>query len=186
MAWRHGKDSLEKFVEHFNTHHPNIRFTWDYTSNNGTPVSFMDLSVIIRENRLIHELYRKPSDSGVNLNFDSQIPNGVKMAVATEQFRRANELSSSPNACKRSLDEIKMLLADNSVPEYAIEDALHRCEGLEKGRHRKKDSEKVTLKLPFLSDKLNQRLRSIVRQSKLPRKKGSLARPDSNLRHQFA
>ena len=61
-----------------------------------------------------------------------------------------------------------MLLADNSFPEYAIEDALHRCEGLEKGRHRKKDSEKVTLKLPFLSDKLNQRLRSIVRQSKLP------------------
>ena len=102
---------------------------------NGTPVSFMDLSVIIRENRLIHELYRKPSDSGVNLNFDSQIPNGVKMAVATEQFRRANELSSSPNACKRSLDKVKLLLADNSFPEYAIEDALHRCEGLEKGRH---------------------------------------------------
>ena len=70
MAWRYGKDSLEKFVEHFNTHHPNIRFTWDYTSNNGTPVSFMDLSVIIRENRLIQELYRKPSDNGVNLNFD--------------------------------------------------------------------------------------------------------------------
>ena len=87
---------------------------------------------------------------------------------AAEQFQRANELSSSPNACKRSLDKIKMLLADNSFPVYGIEDALHRCEGLEKGRHRKKDSEKVTLKLPFLSDKLNQRLRSIVRQSKLP------------------
>lgn len=165
MAWRHGKDNLEKFIEHCNTRHHTIRFTWDYTKNNGTPVSFMDLSVRIREYRLIHELFRKPSDSGVNLSFDSQIPESVKMAVATQQFRRAEALSSSADAYQRSSDKIRQVLSENSFPTRAIEEAFSRCTTSTK---KKQTKEKVTLKLPFLSDKLHKIVRLIVRQSNMP------------------
>ena len=56
-------------------------------------VSFMDLAISIGRNNLAeYELYQKPSDSAVFLNYKSAIPKYVKVSAATEQFRRAKRL----------------------------------------------------------------------------------------------
>ena len=52
----------------------NIRFTWECTAG-WDPVNYMDLKISIdSDNKLTHELFQKPSDSGVNLNLSRVSP----------------------------------------------------------------------------------------------------------------
>ena len=126
MAWIHGQEELERFLNHCNEQHPSIKFTWE-TSAHGSLVNFMDMSVSITPDGTIdYQLYQKQSDSGVNLNYDSAIPMNVKMAVATQQFRRALSLSSGPVLEVKSLGKIENLLKGNGYTDEAIRKALKR------------------------------------------------------------
>ena len=109
MVWQHGEENLLKFIEHCNQQHTKIRFTWESTASK-KPVSFMDLLTRIgADQRLEYELYQKPSDRGLNLSFESCVPEHSKLSVATQQFRRAERLSSSPAANTRSIEKIRNL-----------------------------------------------------------------------------
>ena len=84
----------------------------------------MDMAITITSNfQLEYELYQKPSDSGVNLNFASFIPRHVKTSVARQQFRRAIELSSDIKAEERSRCQISDLLRGNNFPKAEIQRA---------------------------------------------------------------
>ena len=92
MVWLHGKTKLVEFMDHCNRQNPNICFTLDSTAE-GNPVNFMDLQLSIDENnQLEYGLFQKPSNSGVNLNFNLFVPGQVKTSVALQQFRRAETL----------------------------------------------------------------------------------------------
>ena len=168
MVWTHGEANLLGFIDHCNKQHPSIRFTWESTAG-GQPVSFMDLSISIKSNGLVYELYQKPSDSGVNLNFTSCVPEHVKTAVATQQFRRAEAISSNATARSRSTDKIKMLLWENGFREDVIEASLANSKkASRKEAQARNEVSTVTLRLPFCSDSLDRIVRRLVRKSGLP------------------
>ena len=78
LVWTHSENDLIIFIEHCNQQHPSIRFTWKGTLSTGT-VSFMDLAISIGRNNLAeYELYQKPSDSGVNPNYNRPTPSTRK------------------------------------------------------------------------------------------------------------
>ena len=85
----------------------------------GDSVNYMDLMIL--DNRLVNELFQKPSDSGVSLNFESCVPRHQKSSVATHYFRRAVALSSNPTARQRSERKIEALVQQNGqVPSETI------------------------------------------------------------------
>ena len=101
MVWLHGKEKLLQFLDNCNQQHPSIRFTWN-SSLDGNAVDFMDLKIGIGEDKhLEYELYQKPLDSGVNVNYISCIPQHFKASVATQQFKRAHLMSSRQPGRKR-------------------------------------------------------------------------------------
>ena len=163
-GWTHGEEDLVKFIEHCNSQHPNIRFTWEKTCDNN-PISFMDTSISINNGCIEYELYQKPSDSGVNLNYTSAIPFSQKMAVATSQFRRAIARSSTEEGQERSCRKIAHLLRCNEFPPEAIAKAARAA-----NRPAKKKAERTqqSLYLPFRSDSLKKQVDSIIKKSRLP------------------
>ena len=152
LAWTHGKENLEKFLKHCNEQHPSIRFTWE-TSLGTSDVNYMDMRVRVQDDWQIEiELYQKPSESGVNLNFYSAIPKATKESVATQQFRRAISLSSNERMEEKSVAKIRNLLANNAYPPEVISESFRRAK---KTRTRKEDGEMppaAILCLPFRSD----------------------------------
>ena len=140
--------------------------------NNEAPTNYMDLSVAIQEQCLSFELFRKPSDSGVNLSFTSNIPMQVKLAVATEQFRRADRLSSSEEARERSRGKIKDLLQKNGFPAHVVEETMCQSEKRKptaKDRHcTLRNRNCVYVKLPFVSDEVQRRTCTILKRYGLP------------------
>ena len=155
MVWLHGKEKLLQFLDHCNQQHPSIRFTWN-SSLDGNAVEFMDLKIGIGEDKHVeYELYQKPSDSGVNVNYTSCIPQHVKASVATQQFKRAHLLSSNQDANARSIDKIANLLRNNDFQEETIHAALKASQEV----RNKGKGEAVTLRLPFCCDGLDKTIR---------------------------
>ena len=135
-------------MTHCNSQHSNIKFTWQH-SQQGRLVDFMDLSISINEeDRLDYELYQKPSDSRVSLNFESMVPRSLKVAVATQQFRPAAGLSSNAVKAEKSTAKILDILFNNNYPQKVIEGTYEHS----KLQRRNKDEERVgvvTLRLPY-------------------------------------
>ena len=166
MAWLHGEENLKEFIKHCNNQHPHIKFTWNH-SLSGKPVDFMDLAITINEElQLEYELFQKPSDSGVGLNFNSSVPTSQKLSVATQHFRRAASLSSSEAKEQSSAAKISSLLRNNDYPLEAIERAYQRSkqQPLQREEHR----ETVTLKLPYRGDELHREVRKLCSKTGLP------------------
>ena len=168
MAWTHGHAHLREFIANCNNQHPNIRFTWDSTAG-GDSVNYMDWKISFDlDNRLVYELFQKPSDSGVSLNFDSCVPRHQKSSVATHYFRRAVALSSNPTARQGSERKIEALLPTERFSER--NNCISSRKGKQAARTDETDhsSDRVTLSLPFCSDHLEKEVRRIVRKSNLP------------------
>ena len=60
MIWQHREDELKTFLEKLNNFHPSIKFTCEYSREK---VNYLDEQVIVREGKLITDLYVKQTDS---------------------------------------------------------------------------------------------------------------------------
>ena len=93
------------------------------------------MKISVEENNCLdYELFWKPSDGGVNLNFESCVQRYVKESVAEQQFRRAKALSSSSAARSRSEYKIRVLLPENGFPEDVIKSSLEKAKETPKER----------------------------------------------------
>ena len=119
-----------------------------------------------KEQQLEYGLYQKPSDSGVNLNFESAIPENLKMSVATQQFQRATNLSSNGVKERKSQAKIVTLLSENAFPAEAIEKAYKRSE--QEPSKRAEHREGAMLKLPYGNEALHKEVTRLCRATGLP------------------
>ena len=60
LIWEHGEESPNLFLERINSIHPTFQFTadWSYSSAN-----FLDVKVIMKDEKIITDLYVKPTDA---------------------------------------------------------------------------------------------------------------------------
>ena len=60
LIWEHGEESFKLFLKKINEIQPTIKFTpdWSYSS-----VNFLDVKVIMKDVKIITDLYVKPTDT---------------------------------------------------------------------------------------------------------------------------
>ncbi|CAN7948048.1 unnamed protein product [Ixodes hexagonus] len=71
MIWTHSEQELLQFIAEFNTAHPNITLTHEYSKNS---INFLDVTVQINGTELETKVYRKPSDRQEYLHYHSSHP----------------------------------------------------------------------------------------------------------------
>ena len=60
-SWAHGLENLHRFLEHINSLHPSIKFTFEMQKEDKT-IPFLDVLLVIHEDgSLGHKVYRKPT-----------------------------------------------------------------------------------------------------------------------------
>ena len=62
MVLQHGEDKLKIILEKYNSFHPSIKFPCEYSSEK---VNSLDAKVIVREGKLIPDLYVKKIESSI-------------------------------------------------------------------------------------------------------------------------
>ena len=83
LIWEHGEESLNLFVERINSIHPKITFTADWSHSS---VNFLDVKVIMKDGRIIADLYVKPTDTHQDLDSSSCHPYRYKKLSLTAKL----------------------------------------------------------------------------------------------------
>ncbi|XP_044749771.1 uncharacterized protein LOC123310370 [Coccinella septempunctata] len=111
------KDDIQKTMDLFNSIHAKIQFTMELEENNSLP--FLDLLLIREDNKVVTDLYMKPTSSGRVLNFHSTCPMSHKVSIITSAKYRILKLSDK-KFHHNNFNKIKKLLKMNNYPEQLI------------------------------------------------------------------
>jgi len=115
---------LHNLLEKFNSFHHRLKFTMEMNGE-GDILSFLDLTIIKKDNALIFDWFRKPSFSGRFLNFYSHHPFTHKRGTIYSLIDRVIQLSH-PEFHKNNFDHIIRILLDNGYPLDLIFTSIRR------------------------------------------------------------
>ena len=105
MIWPHGMDSLLEFIQQLNTVHPTIKFT---SIISPTEISFLELTIYTRDDKLHTRLHTKSTDRHMCLNFYSEHPMNLKRFILYSQFLRLERIHSESHYLIQA--QIKLLV----------------------------------------------------------------------------
>ena len=109
---------VQQLLSVFNSAHPNISFTCELEHNNQLP--FLDVLLIRNsDGTMSRAVYRKPTWTGLYLNFTSFCPLQYKRTLVRTLYHRATQICT-PDRITEELDLLKTVLKANSYPEQFI------------------------------------------------------------------
>ena len=103
----------DEFFKNLNEAHPNLTFTME-TSTSSLP--FLDVSITIRDGQYHSSVYRKPTNTGVLMHYDSMAPQKWKRALVKCLLNRAYRISSNFTNFIQEVNNIKSILSNNGYP----------------------------------------------------------------------
>jgi hypothetical protein len=72
------------------------------------------------------EVYRKPTDSGLYLQYDSNHPKSVKNGIIITMLYRAETHSSTSTAYNQEIDRVKEIIINNKYPSPLIQNIINK------------------------------------------------------------
>ena len=107
MIWTGSKSDLNTFLTYINNIHPTIKFTHLSSNHN---VSFLDISISLKDGFLHSDLFTKPTDSHAYLLHNSCHPTHVKRNLPFSLFLRLRRLCSEEEQFKKRCNELERQL----------------------------------------------------------------------------
>ena len=121
---RKSENDLNAFHTTINNLHESIQFTME---SNTSKLSFLDILIIKEGNKIITDLYCKPTDTHQYLDFRSCHPPHTKRNIL---FNLARRIVSENNVKDLRLTELKTYLRRQHYPESII----NTCMGIQKAK----------------------------------------------------
>ena len=148
------KQDYNVFFKTLNTLHPNLAFTVETTTDN---LPFLDVDIRLLPSGVETNVYRKPTNTNVLLNYVAIAPLRMKKGLIHCLINRAHNICSSPSIFESEVAKLKDIFALNGYPRslfYKVlenfklskiktDDPLPLTESVN-------DTEFVLLKVPFL------------------------------------
>ena len=117
MLWQHGEEELKKFLECLNCYHPTIKFTADYSRDK---INFLDVEVIKKDNRLITDLFIKPTDTHQYLHATSCHVFHSKKSIPYSQALRLNRICSENSFLDKRCNQLEVWLKDRGYSDKLV------------------------------------------------------------------
>lgn len=151
FIWTHTEEELLRFIDNYNTVHPNIEFSHTYSQ---TEINFLDVTVAIEGNELTTKLYRKPTDLQQYLHYGSDHPRHCKNGIPYSQAHRYKRICKNETDFDDSARNLKKVLEEQKYPPRIIDDAIQKAKCLSRadllGDHPPKfDTERTNLCLTY-------------------------------------
>ena len=114
MIWQHGEETLREFLKILNSCHPIIKFTAEYSLDK---VNFLDVKVIRSGNKLLTDLYIKPTNTNQYLEFSSCHVRYTKKFIPYSQALRFNRICSENMLFDNRCNQFECWLKDRGYNE---------------------------------------------------------------------
>ena len=102
-----------------NNLHPSLNFTYEL-ENEDNSIAFLDMLIQNKEGKLSSKWYRKPTDTGLTLNYHALAPNKYKRSVVSSFVHRIFRACSSWENFHEGLDEALVILENNQYPSTFV------------------------------------------------------------------
>ena len=126
VIWSHGLQELNSFLEYMNQFHNTIKFTMEYSNEQ---IVFLD--TIVKKckfsNKLLVELYTKPTDTHNYLHFNSFHPGHTKRGGPYGQFLRVRRNCTLISDYKKHSLFLKEKYLQRGYPESLLESSRLRA-----------------------------------------------------------
>ena len=146
-------DKITEKLENINNIHQNLKFTCEREVNNSIP--FLDMKIFNIQGQLSSKWYRKPTDTGLIMNFHSLAPKRYKTSVVCGMIHRIFRSCSNWQLFHESLEEAKIVLQNNQYPpsffEPIINKTLSKLVSPQKKQDDKENENEVKPSMVFLN-----------------------------------
>ena len=117
MIWEHGEEKLKEFLSFLNNCHPSIKFTYEYSYEK---INFLDVTVLKHNNKLLTDLYVKPTDTHQYLEASSCHVYHVKKSVPYSQALRLNRICSENIFFDRRCNQLEQWLHERGYNKKLV------------------------------------------------------------------
>ena len=117
-------ESAADFLQVLNSVHPGVSFTMEFEHEGSIP--FLGTLITRCGNKLTTEVYRKPTDTGLLLHFDSHVDNRYKNGLAHTMVDRAYRLSSFQEAFSKECDKLRTIFSKLRYPNTLVNSTIER------------------------------------------------------------
>ena len=115
-------EHLSKFLDYFNTRHPNMSFSFEQEKNG--KLSFLDVEVSREKGKFVTTVYRKPTFSGVYTHFESFLPTVYKFGMVYTLVYRCFKICSDWTKFHEELSFLKQGFLKNGCPLSFIDNCF--------------------------------------------------------------
>ena len=126
------KDTASRFLDFFNSRHPNIKFTMELEENREIP--FLDVCIKRDHNTFSTTIHHKKTFTGLYTKWDSFTPGKYKVNLIRTLTYRCLHICSKSTLLQSTLSDLKNSLLQNGYPRgvinYNVNDVLHIRTGL--------------------------------------------------------
>ena len=112
---------VKKFFRYLNSRHKNISFTLEEEAANKLP--FLDI-LVNRNNAFITNIYRKPTFSGLYINFHSFLPKKFKSGLVFTLLFRIYTNCSDRSKIYTEIGNLRKILRKNEYPSYFLDNCI--------------------------------------------------------------
>ena len=112
------------FLSVLNDAHPAIQFTMETAVNNSLP--FVGMVISKTDNHLSTSVYRKKTNKGLLLHYQSHVDNRYKRSLIRTMLDRAKRLSSSPDLFSKECYDLRKMFLKLKYPLKLIDSIFKR------------------------------------------------------------
>ena len=147
LAIMPGLDAAESFLGVLNGLHPSIHFTMELSNNDSIP--FIGTLITKNGNKLETQVYRKPTNTGLLLHFQSHTDLRYKKCLIKTMVHRTKELSSTHQAFVDECRHLKSMFHHLGYPSSLVNCIIDKCDYSSTPDAKTKSDETLRVSIPF-------------------------------------
>ena len=125
MFFRGSKEECTSLVEWLNSLMPGVvKFKFEFSFEE---IEFLDLKIFLEGGRIITELYVKPTNKQLYLDYNSNHPHHCKKGIPYSQALRIVERCAKTEDRDKHLDVLRKKLEERNYPKELIEEQFRRA-----------------------------------------------------------
>jgi hypothetical protein len=119
IVWPEDISPLEELLAHFNSFSATTKFALEREKDSSIP--FLGIKVTRKNGKVTTaEVYRKPTDTCLYLQYDSNNPKSVKNGIINTLLHRAHTLCASNSQLNAEIKKVESILIENKYPKKLI------------------------------------------------------------------
>ncbi|XP_069484193.1 serine/threonine-protein kinase 38-like isoform X1 [Ambystoma mexicanum] len=125
FIWRGDETALENFLEWINSQTSEIQFSLERSNRD---INFLDLTISVKENKLLCSLFQKETDRNTLLHYRSFHPNNLRNNLPFGQFLRIRRNCTELQHYKENAISLQIKLRNRGYPNKLVKNTRKRAQ----------------------------------------------------------